>query len=98
VLLDHLSIPFVKIIAPQILVGLTVAQKMIDNHQNAMSNRDGGFLRPSSGCNPTILSGQIRVFTVRSSVSGLNEELTSIRIAFASLARKAFARTLMISW
>jgi hypothetical protein len=95
--LNQLTIPLVEIIAPQILIGTPSAQEMIDDDEDAVSNRHRRLLCPSSGSNSMILGGKIGVFTMRSSMSGLNEQLTGIRIAFACLARKSFARTLMVA-
>src|SRR5581483_12079116 len=96
-LLYHLSITFVEGIPSQILIGTAIAQEMRENDQNAVSHRHCRFLRSSSSSNPTILGSKRGVFAVRSSVSGLNEKLASVRIAFAGLAGKAFASTFMIA-
>ena len=85
-LLHDLSISFIEIIAPQIFIHTAITQQMIDNHQNAVSNRNSRFLCPSASGNATILGSQIGIFAVRSRVSSLNEELACIGIAFACLA------------
>ncbi|HEY1351551.1 MAG TPA: hypothetical protein VGF67_18180 [Ktedonobacteraceae bacterium] len=97
-LLDELPIPFVDVLASQVLGRGAITQEVRDDHEDAVSHRHRCFLCASSGRNPTILGGKRGVVAVRSSVSRLNEHLTGRRVAFARLAGKAFACTFLMAW
>jgi hypothetical protein len=59
---------------------------MVNNHQDAVSNRDRSFLRAFAAGKTTILSTQIGVLALASSVGRLDEQPTCVKIAFARLA------------
>ena len=98
VLLDHLPIVFVEVIAAQVLIGAAVTQQMIDDDQDTMADRDGGALGSASSGDAAVLRRQVGVLAVGGGVSGLDEELTRVGIAFPGLATESHTRTFMVAW
>lgn len=71
---------------------------MIDDHQNTVRDGDRRFLLPPSSRDAAILRRQRALLAFGCGKSGLNEEATSVGIAFAGFAGVAFPRTFMVAW
>ena len=88
-------VTLVKVGWPEVEVGtIMIGQQVIDDYQNAMADRHGGFLPPAAGGQPPILSGEIRLFVARCSVCRLDQRgaqpgtaLTRLAAALASSLR-----------
>ena len=44
--LNPLSIPFIKVGHPEVLIGFMLGEQVINNHQDRMRHCDGSALRP----------------------------------------------------
>src|SRR5712692_3907673 len=97
VLLDHLLIMLIEVVAAQVLIAPPVAQQMVDDDQDAMTNRDGGAFGSAPCGDAAILRRQIGILAVSSGVGGLDQEPARVGVAFARLATEPLARTLMIA-
>jgi len=71
-----LPIAFIKRVAPQIFIALLLAQDMVDDHQNGVSNRNECSLPASTSCDAMVVCGKVGVLGSRRCVGRLNEELT----------------------
>src|SRR5881398_983411 len=92
-----LTILLIKVVRTQIAVGFPACQDVIGDHQNAMPDRDQGFLLPAPRRQPAVLGTQVRLLAACRAVRGFNQGLPQPGTTFASLATHALAGTLVIA-
>jgi hypothetical protein len=72
VFLDHLPIMLVEIIPTKVLIGVTMAQEMIDDDENTVANRHSSSFGSASCRDATILSRQIGILAMGSGMRSLD--------------------------
>ena len=73
-LLLSLTLPFFKEGFSFLLIGGLTTQEVINNDQDAVSDRNGSSFGPSTFADPAIVLCQIAMLLMRSGMSGLNQQ------------------------
>src|SRR5689334_9057998 len=96
-MLDASHIKVVKILATQIIVGLFVAQDVIEDDQNAMGHGNHGFLFATSASETMVLGRQVVSFRMRDHPDDFRQNRFQMGVAWPDLRTQGLACTLFVT-